>query len=167
MRTTIRGRAVRGQPRNVIVAGHRVGRPVRAADAVLRPLFGLFPFPGPGVLTTVGRKTGKARRHCVRVVRRGDRAYLVAIAGAKASWLWNIRSNPRVQLRLGGETIDGMAREPARGPELDEAREAYVETVNPSEYFECLINWSGLPTRAKIQRLREIWSTVGSQWSST
>jgi hypothetical protein len=35
---------------------------------------------GHGVLTTTGRKTGKPRRKCVRVIRRGDRGSLVAAA---------------------------------------------------------------------------------------
>ena len=81
--------------------------------ALMLPFLQLLPSPGFGVITTTGRKTGKARRKCIRVVRRGDRAYLVQLRPpalamerptAVAAWVWNIRANPNVKLRIRGGT---------------------------------------------------------------
>ena len=85
------------------------------------------------MITTTGRKTGKARRKCIRVVRRGDRAYLVQLRPPElamtrptvvAAWVWNIRANPNVKLRIRGGTFAGVARELTDAAELAEAREA-------------------------------------------
>lgn len=74
-------------------------------SALMLPAVQLSPPGGYGVITTTGRKTGKQRRKCVRIIRRGDRAYLVQLVppqialvqpGAVSSWLLNIRANPRV-----------------------------------------------------------------------
>ena len=71
----------------------------------------LLPPSAYGVITTTGRKTGKARRKCIRVVRRGDRAYLVQLRPpelamtrptAVSAWVWNIRANSNVKLRIRG-----------------------------------------------------------------
>src|SRR5438093_340688 len=69
---------------------------------------------GYGVLTTIGRKTGKTRRKCIRVIRNGNKAYLVQLRppeiartdpSAVAAWVWNIRANPNVRLRIRGGTF--------------------------------------------------------------
>jgi deazaflavin-dependent oxidoreductase (nitroreductase family) len=93
-----------------------------------------------GVLTTSGRKTGKRRRRCVRAVRRGETACLVAIKGsAKTGWVRNALANPEVTLRLPGGSYSGRARRIAP-PERSQAREAYVETVAPFDYLT-YVNW--------------------------
>jgi deazaflavin-dependent oxidoreductase (nitroreductase family) len=93
----------------------------------------LSPPGGYGVLTTTGRKTGKQRRKCIRVIRRGNRAYLVQLVpphlaltrpAAVASWVWNIRANPHVQLRIRRGTFGGIAREISDPAELEQARTA-------------------------------------------
>jgi hypothetical protein len=43
------------------------------------PFVATLPSAGFGVITTTGRKTGKARRKCIRVIRRGDRVYIVML----------------------------------------------------------------------------------------
>ena len=66
--------------------------------------------PRPGV------RTGKARRKCIHVIRRGDRAYIVmlrptpeAIAvGFVSAWMLNIRASSRVTLRIRGGTFTGL-----------------------------------------------------------
>jgi hypothetical protein len=82
------------------------------------PTLQLAPPAGYGVLTTTGRKTGKRRRKCVRVIRRGDRAYLVQLVpphvgltrpGAVSGLLLNIKANPHVQLRIGDGHFEGYA----------------------------------------------------------
>ncbi len=142
----------------------------RALSAMMLPFFTVRPPRGFGVLTTTGRRTGKTRRKCVRVVRRGDEAYLVMLgpaltgqAGPKAvaAWLWNIRADPNVRLRIRGGTFGGSAREIEEGPEKERARQAYCETVHTFDYVECDFHTSGWPTSAKVQRLHRHWFSTG------
>ena len=48
----------------------------RILSAAMLPFFLVRPPSGYGVITTTGRRTGKTRRKCVRVIRRGEKAYL-------------------------------------------------------------------------------------------
>jgi deazaflavin-dependent oxidoreductase (nitroreductase family) len=148
----------------------RSARDGRVVSALTLPLFLLLPQPGFGVITTTGRKTGKARRKCIRVVRRGHRAYLVqlrppALAMARptavAAWVWNIRANPNVKLRIRGGTFAGVARELTDAGELAEARGVLCETVNLMDYAECHLHLRGLPTRSTIQDLHRYWFDTG------
>jgi deazaflavin-dependent oxidoreductase (nitroreductase family) len=150
-----------------LIRSARDGRVVSALT--LLPIL-LRPGSAFGVLTTTGRKTGKARRKCVRVVRRGDRAYLVQLRPpelamarptAVAAWLWNIRANPNVKLRIRGGTFAGVARELKDAGELAAAREALCETVTLFDYAECGLHLRGLPTRSKIQDLHRHWLDTG------
>jgi deazaflavin-dependent oxidoreductase (nitroreductase family) len=133
----------------------------RALSAIQLPFFLLLPPSGFGVLAATGRKTGKTRRRCIRAIRRGDKAYIVAIKGARSGWLKNIRANPNVRLRIRGGTFDGTARELREGVERQEAVEAYCETVNPFEYFECALWRKGRPTRSKIKEMHRDWFEQG------
>ena len=141
------------QPRKIIVAGEPATLRPRGLSFFARPLFARGIFRGMGRLTTTGRKTSKPRRHAVRAIRRGDKVFLVSIPGPKAAWLQNVRANPRVRIELRGLNAAGTAHELAPGPEREEAREAFVGTVNRSDYIECTIHWQGLPRRWKIQKL--------------
>jgi deazaflavin-dependent oxidoreductase (nitroreductase family) len=142
----------------------------RALSAVMLPFFELRPPSGYGVITTTGRKTGKVRRKCVRVIRRGNKAYIVQLRPPKlaaerpsavAAWVWNIRANPNVRLRIRGGTFAGVARELTEPAELEQAREALCETVNLFDYGECDLHLRGLPTRAKIKELHRYWFDTG------
>jgi deazaflavin-dependent oxidoreductase (nitroreductase family) len=134
------------------------------------PFFLARPPSGYGVITTTGRKTGKARRKCIRVTRRGNRAYIVQLRPPEAArtrpsivaaLVWNIRSNPSVRLRIRGGTIAGVARELRDPAELERAREAVCETVNLFDYGECSVHLRGLPSRAKIKELHRYWFDTG------
>jgi hypothetical protein len=48
----------------------RSARDGRILSALMLPFFAVRPPAGYGVITTTGRKTAKARRKCVRVIRR-------------------------------------------------------------------------------------------------
>lgn len=134
-------------------------------SALMLPYFTLLPPVGFGVLITTGRRTGKTRRRCIHAIRRGDVAYIVMIRPAlthKASaWMLNIRANPRVRLHMRGGTLAGVARELHAGPELEQARAAYCDTVNPFDYVECCFHRSGRPTREKIKELHLSWFQSG------
>jgi deazaflavin-dependent oxidoreductase (nitroreductase family) len=142
----------------------------RILSALMLPLFAVRPPSGYGVITTTGRKTGKTRRKCIRVIRSGNRAYIVQLRppalamtrpAAAAGWLWNIRANPNVRLRIRGGTFAGVARELQEPAELEQAKEALCETVNLFDYGECDLHLHGLPTRAKIKDLHRYWFDTG------
>jgi len=148
----------------------RSRRDGRILSALMLPFLWLSPPPAYGVLTTTGRRTGKRRRKCVRVVRRGDRAYLlmmrppsVAIQNptSVSAWLLNIRANPAVELRLPGGSFKGRAYELSEPTEIELAREGLCETVSWLDYGESSVHLRGLPTRAKIEKLHAYWFTTG------
>ncbi|MCV7169567.1 nitroreductase family deazaflavin-dependent oxidoreductase [Mycobacterium manitobense] len=134
------------------------------------PLLERRPPAGYGVLTTTGRRTGIPRSKCVRVIRRGDRAYLVALRpphlavsrpDAVQAWVLNMRADPRVRLRIGDGAFDGAAFEITGAPDLARARAAICDTVYPFDYGECLLHLRGVPTRSKIRRLHRYWFDTG------
>lgn len=148
----------------------RTGRDGRILSALMLPLLRMSPPAGYGVLTTTGRKTGKQRSKCLRVIRRGDRAYLVGLRPPHTAvtrpdvvhaWIRNIRANPDVRLRLRDGTFDGVAREITDDGELATARAALCDTVNLVDYDECMLHMRGLPSRAKIQELHRYWFDTG------
>ena len=114
----------------------RTGRDGRILSALMLPLLRWAPPAGYGVLTTTGRKTGRPRHKCVRVIRRGDRAHR-------------------------GGTFDGIAWEITEGAELEQARSAICDPVFPSDYGECALHLRGLPTRTKVQELHRYWFETG------
>jgi deazaflavin-dependent oxidoreductase (nitroreductase family) len=135
----------------------------RILSALMLPGLTLHPPGAFGVLTTTGRNTGKARRRCVHAVRHGNRAYIVMIrptlaaraAAWVAAWVWNIRANPSVRLRIRGGTFTGRARELTDDEELRTARAIYCNTVNPSDYLEYAFHrgWfdTGIPLVVELQ----------------
>jgi deazaflavin-dependent oxidoreductase (nitroreductase family) len=148
----------------------RSARHGRLLSAMMLPFFLARPPSGFGVITTTGRKTGKARRKCIRMIRRGDKVYIVQLRppelamtrpAAVAAWVWNVRSNPHVKLRIRGGTVAGVARELTDPAELAEAREALCETVHLFDYGECDLHLRGLPTRSKIKELHRYWFDTG------
>ena len=133
----------------------------RVLSALELPFFMLLPPAGFGVVTTTGRRTGKARRKCIRTIRRGDKVYIVSIGGAQAAWLKNIRANPNVRLRIRTGKFSGVARELSDTTETQEAMAAYCGTVNVGDFAECAVHRRGRPTRAKIKELHRAWFEGG------
>lgn len=148
----------------------RSARDGRLLSASMLPFFQLRPPRGYGVIATTGRKTGKTRRKCVRVIRQGNNAYLVQLRppqlalrnpDSAAAWLWNIRANPNVRLRIRGGNFPGVARELTDLDELAVARRVICDTVTLFDYGECDLHLRGLPTRAKIVELHRYWFDTG------
>jgi deazaflavin-dependent oxidoreductase (nitroreductase family) len=148
----------------------RSARDGRLLSGLMLPFFWVRPPSGYGVLTTRGRKTGKTRHKCIRMIRRGSKVYIVQLRppelaivrpSAVAAWVWNIRANPNVELRIRGGTFAGVARELSEPTELAEAREALCETVYLFDYGECNVHLRGLPTRAKVKDLHRYWFDTG------
>jgi len=132
----------------------------RILSAVMLPWFSVWPPKAFGVLSTTGRKTGKIRRKCVRVIRTGDTAYLVSIR--PTGWLQNIRANPKVQLRLRSGRFESNGREVSEAAETEQAIAAYCGTVTRFDYAECRMWRKGRPTRSKIEELHRTWCNGGT-----
>jgi len=126
------------------------------------PLLLASPSRTYGVITTTGRRTGKARRKCVRVVRRGKHAYLVAIPGERAAWLKNIRAGPGVELRLQGGTFRGLARDPRDAEERARARAIYCGTIDPFDHVAGTLHQRGVSSRQKLEALHGKWFDRGT-----
>jgi deazaflavin-dependent oxidoreductase (nitroreductase family) len=165
--TTLGAEAPRRRVRNPLTRSRNGGR---ALNALMLPGFTMRSPRGFGVLTTTGRRTKKARSACVRVARQGDKAYLVMLApavlakprtDAVSAWLWNIRGDPRVRIRLGGQRYAGVARELLDGDEIEQARRAYCQNINMFDYLECIFHARGWPTTAKIKQLHKYWFDAG------
>jgi deazaflavin-dependent oxidoreductase (nitroreductase family) len=134
----------------------------RILNAVQVPWFRLLPPRGFGVLTTVGRKTGKRRRKCVRAIRNGEKVYLVSLTGSGAAWFLNLKASPHVELRIRGGIFDGLAREITDPAELEDGKRIYSGTVNPFDGTEYRMHRSGAPTDEKIRAMHEKWYTDGT-----
>jgi len=122
------GKYVPERQRNVLVRSTAGARVLRALQF---PFFAILPPSRFGVMTTTGRRIGKARRKCIRVIRDDNRAFIVSIPGAQAAWVKNIRANPDVWLRIRGARLRGIGRELSGPAERQQAIAAYCETVNP------------------------------------
>jgi len=81
--------------------------PPRAAYALgLGPLIGRLVL----LLTTTGRKSGKARVTPLQYEIIAGEVYLGAAFGQRADWLRNLQVNPRVDLRVKARRTAGTAR---------------------------------------------------------
>jgi deazaflavin-dependent oxidoreductase (nitroreductase family) len=125
--------------------------------------FRLLPTPrGIAVVTTTGRKTGKRRPRAMRAVRDGDRLYAVAILGANAAWVANIRANPAVRVKLGTRWHDGTGRVVSDPREREQARRAYCAITGWYDYADFAnFTWS-LPTRARVLAGYDRWFDEGT-----
>lgn len=99
----IDGRRCAGHPGAVSAPRQfRRGRGRRIGDAVIGVFVRAGLIPGTYLLTTVGRRSGRALTHPATIVRDGDRRWLVAPYGA-VSWVHNARAAGEVQLRRRGD----------------------------------------------------------------
>ena len=134
----------------------------RLANVFSRPVWSILPPPlGFGILTTTGRKTGKLRRQSVRAIRQEDRIVVVAMMGERAQWLNNLRSDPRVMIRLHGGTITGIARETADEAEMEWAAGVYIGTTVPYDWLDYVSYHWWFPTRHKLEEARRRWFEEG------
>ena len=121
----------------------------------------LLPTPtGLGLLTTTGRRSGKARVRAIRVIRDGNRLYAVAMLGTQCDWVRNVRAQPRVRVKLGGRTHDAIARQ-LTDDERETAVDVYLRSAGWFDYVDYFnLTWS-LPSRARIRRAHEEWFATG------
>ena len=81
------------------------------AKYVVNPLVKLVAgyIPWWSLLETTGRKSGEPRRTPVGNGLKGETFWIVAEHGHRASYVRNIKSNPRVRIRVGGRWRTGTA----------------------------------------------------------
>lgn len=115
---------------------------------------------GYAALTTVGRRTGRPRRCNVRLIIRGNRGFVVAIAGNANGWTHNLYANPNSSLRIGRRNQIGHARQ-LSDAEKCVARIAYCETINWFDFISALVNQRGLPNRQSIRLMHTRWFDEG------
>jgi deazaflavin-dependent oxidoreductase (nitroreductase family) len=135
----------------------------RALSALTLPFFLIRPPAGYGVLTTTGRRTGKRRRKCVRLVRNENELYVVAInkSGLIPHWSKNALANPEVRVRIPGGTFSGRARTPRDAAEMERVRKAFCGAVHWTDYLTW-INWrKARPTRTRIKGFLRDWFEEG------
>ena len=86
-------------------------------EANLQGLRELTPAAGEDscMLTTYDRESGMAHEVAMRFALRDGCIYLLSDEGGDAQWVQNILRNPEVSLRIGSETVAGMARTIADG----------------------------------------------------
>jgi deazaflavin-dependent oxidoreductase (nitroreductase family) len=164
----IRRAAIEHAPKHArLIRSQKHGQLLSASMAWL---FLLRPPGGYGLLTTTGARSGKRRRKCVRMVREADKVYLVQLRPpaialqrplAVCDWVWNIRADPRVTVRIRGGTFAGAAREITDPAERERARAAFLDRVYPFDWGECDVHLRGLPSRAKIEDLHRYWFDTG------
>ena len=122
----------------------------------------VMPTPrGIAVITTTGRKTGKARVRAVRAVRDDDQVYAVALLGKKTAWLANARANPIVQIKLGTKTFHAAAREVTDPEERARAARLYRPVVGWYDYVDYANFVWGIPTRSRLLAAHDRWFDAG------
>ncbi len=133
----------------------------RLLSGVQLPFFLLRPPAGYGVLTTIGRTTGKRRSRCIRLVQRGDEACIVSIHGPSVGWLRNLTEQPTIRVRTaaGWRQATAVVGLDAVSPEL---RDAYVNDVGWFCNPEYLMWRKGRPTRDRIRSLHRSWLETGT-----
>ena len=61
------------------------------------------------LVETTGRRTGQPRQTPVSYERDGSTVWIVAVHGDNADYVKNLRREPKVRIRIGGEWHDGVA----------------------------------------------------------
>jgi deazaflavin-dependent oxidoreductase (nitroreductase family) len=114
------------------------------------------------LLTTTGRKTGRARVTPLQYEAQGDTIYVGAARGAQADWYRNVVANPQVEVRVKNRRFRGRAE-----PITDPARIAdYLElrVQRHPRMVAAMLRTHGLtafpPSRADLEQLATVLAVV-------
>ena len=90
------------------------------AATVLNPLTRLIGgrLPYFGIITHVGRRSGRTYRTPLNIFRQGDHYYVALTYGSDVDWVKNVRAAGRCQLRTGGRNVVLVEPEVIIDPEL-------------------------------------------------
>jgi deazaflavin-dependent oxidoreductase (nitroreductase family) len=89
-----------------------------------------LPFPGTCILETIGRKSGEPRRTPVGKGLDGDTFWIVTEHGERASYVKNIRANPRVRVKCGRRWRTGTATPLPDDDWRERQRQPYMAKLN-------------------------------------
>jgi deazaflavin-dependent oxidoreductase (nitroreductase family) len=93
-------------------------------------------------LTTTGRLSGEPREIEIWFGLDGDTLYMLSGGGDRSNWVRNLLREPRVMVRIGGDTFDGRARVVEDADEDARARELLLAKYQ-SGYSGDLSGWGG------------------------
>ena len=90
-------------------------------------------------LTTVGRVSGRPHEIEIWFAIEDRTLYMLSGGRDRSDWVRNLRRNPKVTVRINGESLDGRARETESAEEDELARRLLVEKYEQSPGL--LANW--------------------------
>jgi deazaflavin-dependent oxidoreductase (nitroreductase family) len=124
--------------------------------------FRVLPLPGGFALLRVrGRRTSTLRHRPIRAIRDGDTLYAVAILGKRSDWLLNAREDQDARVRVRRKWYSARVREVTDPTEREKAKQLYVETVVPYDYFDVpIVDWTW-PSPARIRKSHRMWLEGG------
>lgn len=93
-------------------------------------------------LTTYDRESGMAHDVEMRYASQNDRIYMLSDEGGDAHWVQNLLRNPEVSVRIGSDTVAGMARAIADGPEAETARRVLAAKYEGWRDGQPLTDWA-------------------------
>lgn len=104
-------------------------------------------------LQTTGRRSGLPRTIEIWFATDGDRIYLLSGGRDRASWVRNLRAEPRVRIRIGGATIAGRARVIEGEPREMLARRLLAAKYQGWREGQSLSGWarSSLPVEIEVE----------------
>ena len=147
----------------------RSERDGRVLSALMLPFVMVRPPSGYGVLTTTGRRTGKVRRKCIRVIRRGDRAYIVQLRPPELAM--SVRRPcprgsgtfaPSPGCRCGCAAVRSPAPRASWTTRRSWSRRARRSARRgPERLRRVPLHLRGRPTREKIKELHRYWFDTG------
>ncbi|MEP7082923.1 MAG: nitroreductase/quinone reductase family protein [Chloroflexota bacterium] len=103
-------------------------------------------------LQTTGRVSGRPRTIEIWFALDGTRVYLLAGGRDGAHWVRNLRADPSVRVRIGGRTLDGLAREIEGDPAEPLARHLLAAKYQGWREGEPLSRWAAgsLPVEIEL-----------------
>jgi deazaflavin-dependent oxidoreductase (nitroreductase family) len=104
------------------------------------------------LLTTIGRTSGKQRTTPLQYERIGDAYFIGSMSGARADWYQNLIADPNVHLRVGRESIAGVA-EPVNDPDRVFDFVKYRLDKDP-RMIGAILRMDGISSRPDEQELR-------------
>jgi deazaflavin-dependent oxidoreductase (nitroreductase family) len=114
---------------------------------------GLGPLVGRSILllTTIGRKSGRARVTPLVYDQQGDTITVASARGRSADWLQNILANPKVHVRVAHRQFDAMAKVISDPEKIVEYLERQIER-NP-KMFGAILRSEGLASKPTHEEL--------------
>ncbi len=116
------------------------------------------------VLTTKGRKSGRARRCGLNYVREAATVYVFSGYGTTTDWYRNLRADPRVDVRLGARRWQALAEpiaDPAERRRLVELMTATALDQGPPRKLRPLLRrLAGFDYEAEVSASLANWEAI-------